>query len=283
MTEIVYLDGSFISADRARLPALSRAVLYGEGLFETLRTYEGRPFALDEHLARVELSARTLAIPLPAHFADAARVIPRLLKRNGLSDAVVRISVLAGRSTPGLPSMACESHLLITMRPVPRLLEKERARGISAVTVKAGSFPLSAHKSTSYLRSIAALREHAGAREVMFVDDAGRVLEGATSNIFALAGNLITTPPADGRVLPGVTRQIVLEIAGQAGLKVRQKTLPLRIAVEADSIFVTNSVIELLPVVQLDGRSIGEGTPHPLVKILHGLYQERTRSQGARS
>jgi branched-subunit amino acid aminotransferase/4-amino-4-deoxychorismate lyase len=255
-------------------------VLYGEGLFETLRTYGGMPFALDKHLARLELSARALVIPLPAGLAGAARVISGLLRRNALPDAVVRISVLAGRSAPGLPSIAESSHLLVTVREVPRALEKERARGIRAVTVRAGTIPLSAHKTTSCLRGIAAVRDRAHAREIVYVDDAGRMLEGATSNIFALAGKLLTTPPADGRILPGVTRQIVLEIAGQAGLSVRQKTLSVKMAVEAEGLFITNSVIELLPVVQLDGRSIGAGRPHSMVKSLHDLYTERVRSQG---
>lgn len=277
MTGVVYLDGSFVSADRARLPVLSRAVLYGEGLFETLRTYDGRPFALDEHLARLELSAQTLAIPLPANLARAPRVIPRLLARNALSDAVARISVLAGRSAEGLPTAADRSHLLITVRKIPAALERERTRGIRAVTLSAGSLPLSAHKTTSYLRGIAALRGHAEAREVVYIDEAGRILEGATSNLFVLLGSLLVTPPADGRILPGITRRIVLEIAAGAGLKVRQKPLPARIAVGADGVLITNSVIELLPVVELDGRAIGGGRPHPLTNVLHGLYRELVR------
>jgi branched-subunit amino acid aminotransferase/4-amino-4-deoxychorismate lyase len=277
MTGLVYLDGSYISAERARLPVLSRAVLYGEGLFETLRTYEGQPFALGEHLARLERSARTLAIPLPADLAGIERAIPRLLSRNALSDAVVRISVLAGRSADGFAAIARRSHLLIVVRGIPASLERERARGVAAVTFNAGSLPLAAHKTTSYLRSIAAVRGHAGIREVLFVDEAGRILEGATSNVFALLGNLIVTPPADGRILPGVTRQIVMEIAGKAGMRVQQRHLGTRIAVKADGVLITNSVIELLPVVALDDRAVGGGRPHPLTKVLHGLYRERVR------
>jgi branched-subunit amino acid aminotransferase/4-amino-4-deoxychorismate lyase len=280
MTQVVYFDGSFLSADRARLPVLSRAVLYGEGLFETLRTYDGLPCALALHLARLELSARALAIPLPANLAGAARIIPRLLARNALSDAVVRISVLAGRSAEGLPAIADRSHLLIAVRRIPSTLERERARGIRAVTIHAGALPLSAHKTTSYLRSVAALRGHAGAREVVYVDEAGRILEGSTSNIFALVGTLLVTPPADGRILPGVTRRIVLEIAGQAGLKVRERPMSTQSAAGADGLLITNSVIELLPVIALDGRAIGGGRPHPLTKVLHGLYRARVHSQG---
>jgi branched-subunit amino acid aminotransferase/4-amino-4-deoxychorismate lyase len=307
MTSVVFLDGSFISAEKARLPVLSRAVLYGEGLFETLRTYEGRPFALDEHCARLEESARTLAIPLPANLLSVEHAIPRLLSRNGLSDAVVRISILAGQSVDGLAAISSRSHLLIAVRGIPASLEGERRRGVAAVTLNAGVLPLAAHKTTSYLRSIAALRgnagvgriaavrgqagaretagarrppgahEPAGAREVLFVDTAGRILEGATSNVFALFGNLIVTPPADGRILPGVTRQIVMDIAEKAGMKIRQKPLGTKNAGEADGMFITNSVIELLPVVTLDGKAVGKGRPHPLTKVLHGLYQERVR------
>jgi branched-subunit amino acid aminotransferase/4-amino-4-deoxychorismate lyase len=283
MTRVVFLDGSFISAEKARLPVLSRAVLYGEGLFETLRTYEGRPFALDEHLARLEESARTLAIPLPSNLDRVARAIPRLLSRNGLSDAVVRISVLAGLSADGLAAISSRSHLLIAVRGIPASLERERTRGVAAVTFNAGVLPLAAHKTTSYLRSIAAVRGNAGlrgnahAREVIFVDTAGRILEGATSNVFAFFGALIITPPADGRILHGVTRQIVLDIAEMAGMKVRQKPLGTKNAGEADGLFITNSVIELLPVVTLDGRAVGMGRPHHLTKVLLGLYRERVR------
>jgi branched-subunit amino acid aminotransferase/4-amino-4-deoxychorismate lyase len=280
MTEVISLDGSFVSADKARLPALSRAVLYGEGLFETVRTYGGRPFALARHLARLEASALTLGIPLPAELAGVQRVITRLLLRNKLSDAVVRISVLAGEpSGIGLSAPASGSHLLIITRDVPPTLDEERERGVSAVTLDAGSLPLSAHKTTSYLRSVAAARGHPGAREVLFVDEGGRILEGATSNVLALFGTRIVTPPADGRILPGVTRQILLDIAGKAGLKVQQRPLAARKALDADGLLITNSVIELLPVIELDGRAIGGSRPHPITRLLHGLYRDRVSAE----
>jgi branched-subunit amino acid aminotransferase/4-amino-4-deoxychorismate lyase len=281
MKHVVYLDQSYVAADQARLPVLSRAVLYGEGLFETLRTYAGRPFALREHCERLERSAQALQIPLPSQFSRAHIIIARLLAQNELRDAVVRISVLAGRAAGGFTARTGRSHLLVSLRRIPLGLDRERKRGIAAVTSAAGTPFLAAYKSTSYLRSVAAVRASSGGevREVLFVDDAGRILEGAASNVFAIIGETLVTPPAQGRILPGITRRIVMEIAAAAGCPVRERPLEAKILREAAGLFITNSVIELMPVIRVDGRRVGHATPHPLTRTLHALYREWVRRE----
>jgi branched-chain amino acid aminotransferase len=275
VTEAVLLDGKMIPAVSARIPALSRAVLYGEGLFETLRLYGGRPFALGRHLDRLRRSASELAVPVPAGLEGLASSIPELLARNGLSDGVARISVLAGEGGGGFAAAARASHLLVTCRPLPPGLEAERLAGVAAVTARAGSTPLAAHKATAYLRSVQASRGRTGpaAREVLFLDDGGRLLEGATSNLFVVTPTGLLTPPADGRILPGVTRELLVEIARREGIEVDEGPVDEKVAREARGIFVSSSVIELLPVTGLDGGAIAGGSPHPVVEELHRRYR----------
>jgi branched-subunit amino acid aminotransferase/4-amino-4-deoxychorismate lyase len=278
--EVVFLDGALVPAEKAAVPALSRAVLYGEGLFETFRTYDGRPFALPDHLARLTRSARELGVPLPKDLLTIDGAIAELLARNRLTDGVVRVSVLAGEADGGFAGRAKTAHLLAIARPLPKGLDEERARGVAAVTARAGSLPLAAHKATAYLRSVAAARGRVGrsAREVLLIDDAGNVLEGATSNVFAIVRDALVTPPADGRILPGVTRRIVLSIAADTGLPHREHPLTPKLVAAADGLLLTNSVIEVLPVVTLDGRSLGRGKPPSLAKMLHDLYRERVEA-----
>jgi branched-subunit amino acid aminotransferase/4-amino-4-deoxychorismate lyase len=278
VSDIVFLDTGFMPSDRARLPALSHAVLYGEGLFETLRTYGGRPFAFEQHLERLRGSAGALAIPLPARLERLPAIIGSLLERNGLRDAVIRISLLAGPAGPkagGLFSPAARSHLLVSARKIPRELAAERARGIAVTTHPCGAPFLAAHKATSYLRSIEARRTGAGAREVLLVDDAGRILEGAASNVFAILGGSLVTPPARGRILAGIARRIVMETARAAGYPVRERNLDRKVIGRAEGIFITSSVVEILPVARIDGREVGP--PHRLCRELHALYRERVR------
>ena len=274
------MDGVILPAESARLPALSRAVLYGEGLFETLRTYGGRPFAWDRHLERLRGSAAELRIPLPPGLDGVQRAIPDLLRRNGLSDGVVRLTLLAGEGGGGFAGVASTSHLLLSVREIPAALVEERRLGVQAVTKEVGSVPLAAHKSTSYLRSVLASRGSVGAvREVLFLDDGARMLEGAASNVFVLAGGRLLTPPADGRILPGVTRALVLDVARGTGLETRETALGTGVVRDAEALFLTSSVIELLSVVALDGRVVGGGAPHVLVTELHRAYRDRVRRE----
>jgi branched-subunit amino acid aminotransferase/4-amino-4-deoxychorismate lyase len=271
VTGLVLLDGEIVPAAEARVPALSRAVLYGEGLFETLRLYGGRPFGLDLHLERLRRSATELDIPLP-RLDGMSGALADLAARNGLPDGAARISVLAGEGDGGFASTARASHLLVTCRPLPPGLEADRRAGVAAATAPAGSTPLAAHKATAYLRSVRASRG-AAAREVLLLDDDGRILEGAASNVFALTPAGLHTPPADGRILPGVTRALVLDIARDAGIDVVEAPLDLSVVRRSHGLFVSSSVIELLPVVTLDELPVAGGTPHGIVALLHRGYR----------
>jgi branched-subunit amino acid aminotransferase/4-amino-4-deoxychorismate lyase len=278
VTEIVYLGGLFLPVSEASIPVMSRAVLYGEGLFETLRAYGGRLFALPEHLSRLELSAAGLGIPLPDGLDRARGVAEELLARNDLSDGVVRLTVLAG-AAQGPESRAQASHLLVTVRGLPAGLDDERGRGVSVVTRADGFTSLAGHKSTSYLRNVVGLRGRGSAREVLFLDNAGCVLEGATSNVFVLHSGRLLTPPADGRILPGVARAHVVEVARAAGLEVREEALGPEVLRTAEGVLLTNSVVEVLPVVSLDGRDVGTGRPHPAAHRLWELYREKVQAE----
>ena len=277
----VYFDGRFVAESKATLPATSRAVLYGEGLFETFRTYGGRPFALAAHMIRLKRSADFLRVPVPADIYRAEDIVGELLKRNGMTDAVVRVSVLAGTAAGGFSARPEESHLLVIARALPRTLAKDRQHGVTAAVRPAGSLPLAAHKTTAYLRSVVATRQVAArrVREVLLADDSGNILEGATTNVYLIVRDALVTPPADGRILPGVTRQILLDIAENGGLPYREHPLTPRLLKMADGMLISNSVIEVLPVVEVDGAKIGRGRPHSLAKMFFDLYRERVAEE----
>lgn len=281
MTAEVWLDGELMPSEEARIPALSRAVLYGEGLFETLRTYGGVPFGWEAHLERLRRSSRELGLPIPPTLARVRDAVPRLLARNALADGVLRLSLLAGEGEGGHAGRAERSHLLLHARALPAGLEEERRSGVSAITVRSDSPPSAGHKSSSYLRSVLAARRLApgGAREALFVDERGRLLEGAASNVLILEGRRLVTPPADGRILSGVTRALVLELAPSLGLEPSEADIEVARMERADALLITSSVIEVLRVSSIDGKAVGGSGPNAALASLQRAYRELVRRE----
>jgi branched-chain amino acid aminotransferase len=173
---------------------------------------------------------------------------------------------------------------VILLRPLPADLARDLARGIGARTFREerATGPIAAIKATSYLPSVIALRaaRRAGAREAIFVAPSGQVREGAASSVFARVGNAMITPPADGRILPGIMRALILALARKEALPVRERTLRAADLERAREIFITNAVREIVPVVRLDGRPVGTGKPGPLTRAV-GMAWERYK--GGRS
>lgn len=275
--EIVFFDGQLMPADQATLPVLSRAVLYGEGLFETFRTYQQQPFGLPDHILRMQKSAKALGLTMPGSLYKIENIIPDLLWKNKLNEAIIRISLLASTSPGGFTAKAQKSHLLLIARPIPDAIKRDQDQGVSAVSRPAGSAPLAEHKMTSYMRSVTTARAVPPnqAREVLFLDDQGNLSEGATSNIFAIVRDALVTPSADGRILPGVTRKFILNLAKDNGLPLKEHPITPKILKLADGLFISNSVIELLPVVSLDQKPIGKGKPHQITRMILDLYHEK--------
>ncbi|WP_224241149.1 aminotransferase class IV [Hyalangium gracile] len=277
----VYVNGAFVAPAQATVPAFDHGYLYGDGLFETLRTYGGVPFRLEEHLARLEEGLSALAIRgAPARPVLHERVL-ETLARARLPEAYLRITVTRGVGTRGLDPAGCDTPtVLIAALPLRTYPEAWYVEGVSATVLWAR--PTQVHppptlKTTSYQHTVVARMElpRREAQEGFFVDGAGHVTEGTVSNVFAVVDGALVTPPRTV-CLPGITRAEVLAIARASGLPVAEEPLPVGKLSAAEEVFVTSSLAELLPVVRIDQATIGAGRPGPVYQRLHGLYRQRT-------
>ena len=278
MGGFVYVNGEIVGRDAATVSAFDRSFLYGDGLFETVRAYEGAPFRMDEHLDRLAGSAGALGIPMPAR-AAVADAVARLIDLNGLGDAYVRITLSRGTHAGALaPDEPPEPTLVIEareLRPYPPELYERGARAIVSSLTHDSSSPVRRHKTTSYITNVLARSEakERGADEAILLDAAGRVAEGATSNVFCVRGGRLVTPPLDMNILPGVTRAAVIALAREAGHAVDEAPFGLAELRSADEVFLTNSLMEVMPVRSVDGREVA-GAPDPVSCLLRRAYGE---------
>ncbi|HYI00795.1 aminotransferase class IV [Hyalangium sp.] len=276
----VYVNGAFVPPAQATVPAFDHGYLYGDGLFETLRTYGGVPLHLDEHLARLEAGLSELAI----HGAPPARelraTVLETLARAQLPEAYLRITVTRGVSSRGLDPAGCDTPtVLIAALPLRTYPATHYTDGIAATVLWAR--PTQVHppptlKSTSYQHTVMArlALTRRGVQEGFFVDESGHLTEGTVSNVFAVTDGALMTPP--GNVcLPGITRAAVLAISRASGLRTVEEPLPARSLAEAEEVFITSSLAELVPVVRIDQIRIGAGRPGPVYQRLLDLYRQR--------
>lgn len=276
MSRIVHLDGRLVEEEAARISPFDRGFLLGDGVFDTLRAYGGRPFLLDEHLARLANSCRAARLPFPE---DLPRRIEETLRANGLDDAAVRVTITRGPGGRGASIRgAGPPTVLVTVTNLPAAPAHED--GIRVVTASRLRVPPAsldpAIKSTNYLVHVLARAEaeDAGADDAIFVDTSGLVIEATQANVFAVFGTRLVTPPLDSGCLPGETRALLLRLAARAGLSAAEAPLPRESLHHADEVFLTGSVSEVVPVVALDGASIGTGRPGEKTRALHALYRK---------
>ncbi|RMG43937.1 MAG: hypothetical protein D6718_10925 [Acidobacteria bacterium] len=264
---VVWLDGRYLRRDRARIPVDDPAVRRGVGLFETVRAYKGRCFRLADHVDRLRRSAA--AIGLEVEIPALEPVVAGLLRRNGLREARVRIVCTGG------------GRVLVSAEPCrlpPRRVYREGARLEVAPWRRDPRAPLAGHKSLSYHELMLARRqaERAGAIDAILLSPSGHVLEGTRSNLFAVRRGALLTPPASG-ILPGVTRRVVLDLAAGEGLAIVERPLSLRRLVASDEVFVTSSMMEIVPVAKIGQREIGR--PGPVTRALSRAYRRRVREE----
>lgn len=272
----VWLNGRMQAAERARVSVFDRGLLYGDGVFETLRVYGGEVFALEMHLARLREGAERLALPLPA--LKWAVVLRRLLQRNGLAegDGWVRVTLTRGPSERGLlPSEESRSTLLISSGHLDPRLELQQRRGIAVVVLPFGRNPALAEiKSANYLDGVLGRMTAARQRgaDGLFVAADGSLTESTTANLFIVARDALITPPAVG-ILRGITRELVLKLARDAGWKVNEKKIRPAHLLAADEVFLTSSIAEIMPVVQVNGRRVGGGRPGPRTLEIRRMFR----------
>lgn len=263
MEQIVYLNGSLLPRSQARISPFDLGFLYGYGLFETMRAYSGHIFRLEKHLERLSHSAKLLNLPLKvSHLKKACH---ETLKANKLKEARIRltVSIGEGEAAPDLPERPRPTIFITATRYVPLTSEAYR-KGYKAVvsTIDQDSqSPLSPLKSVNYLNHILARREAiaAGANEAILLNERGLLCEGSTGNIFLISHGKLITPDIESGCLPGITRQVVIELARGLGIKLDQREVRLEELLSADEAFLTNSMIELMPLVEVNNRRISGG------------------------
>jgi len=270
---IYYVDGKFVPADKAVIPVDDLALLRGIGVFDLLRTYEGKPLFLDEHIARLLNSARRIKLKLPWSEDDVRRIVLETLERNKLAEANIRM-VITGGSSPDFMTHQGNPRLIVLVTPLPQLPSWWYEKGVKVITM-ASARHIPDAKSIDYLPAAMALsRAKAnGAVEAIYVDDQDNVLEGATSNIFAFMGDTLVTPGKG--ILSGITRKVVLDLARDF-FRVRVRDLSRRELLEADEVFITGTNKGLVPVVQVDDTVIGDGRPGKRTARLMKALARRT-------
>jgi branched-chain amino acid aminotransferase len=277
LPKYVHLNGRLVATARAHINVFDRGLLYGDGLFDTLRAYRGRPFALDAHLARLRTSAAFLGMRLPSQHWQHA--IAAMLKRNGLTevDAWVRITLTRGPGAAILlpPARVRPTLIMSAGRLDPGIAKAQRSGVRVALLPFARHGFLAEHKVLAYLPGVLgkALAAQQNAFEGLFVDADGGITEGTTSNVFICRRNQLLTPLTGG-ILSGVTRRLVIEVAIADGMRVKERPLTPQDIWGADEAFLTSSLVEVLPVTALDGRPIGNCQPGPRTQRLQQLYRQ---------
>lgn len=282
--EIVHLNGRLIPRFEARLSPFDHGFLYGYGLFETMRAYDGRIFRLDSHLTRIRCSAESIGLTHSILTTEDGKQSLKAacwatLEANGLKDARVRLTITAGEGDVVPDPGRCSSPtILITARSlVPLPAEKYETGFKAAISFlrRNSQSPLSRLKSTCYLENVLArtTARAAGYDEAIFLNEQGYLAEGSTTNIFLLSHGELITPCFESGVLPGITRDAVLGIARTSNIKATERWVQLNELIEAEEAFLTNSILELVPLVSVEGRPIGPGKPGKVTGDLLFAYR----------
>ena len=285
MTEFVCLNGSLIPHSRAHISVSDHGFLYGYGLFETMRVYQGHIFRLDRHLARLRRSAQSLGLThsilnIMEGKQSLETACMATLESNKLKDARLRLTVSAGEGdmTPD-PSTCSSPTVLITVRnlvPLPLGKYKTGFKAALSSLRRNSQSPLSRLKSTCYMENILArmAARAAGCDEAILLNEQGYLAEGSTTNIFLASNGELITPSLESGVLSGITREAVLEIARASNIKTLERQVELKELIESEEAFVTNSILELMPLTWFEGKSIGLGKPGELTSRLIAAYRK---------
>lgn len=278
MSLTVYLNGQLLPYEQATVPVEDRAFLLADGIYEVARVYGGRPFHMEAHLKRLARSARELRMPEP-DLGELDRAARELLAINNLSEATIYIQVSRGAYNPrthAFPSGTVTPTVLMIARSVSAPV-KQWESGIAAVTVPDQRWARCDIKSVALLPNVLAKQQaaEAGAGEAIFVRD-GFAIEGSSSNFFAVLDGEIRTYPACNYILRGITRDVVVDVARNLGYTVREEGIPLNALSRCTEAWVTSTTQEVMPVVTIDGRPVGEGKPGPVARALHQAFRSLT-------
>ena len=283
----IYIDGKFYSEANAKISVFDHGLLYGDGIFEGIRFYNGRVFRLEEHLQRLWDSARSICLEIPMTMRDMTEAVLETIRQNRLRDGYIRLLLTRGIGNLGLNPTQCKAPSVIIIAATIALYHEDFYRkGLTIVTCATRrSNPAAlnpAVKSLNYLNNVMARIEAnlAGADEALMLNDAGNVAECTADNVFVVKQGQIFTPPVTAGALRGITRSVVFEIAAELGVKVRETDITRHDVFVADECFLTGTAAEIVPVVKADGRSIGSGKPGPITARIIARFRQVTRETG---
>jgi branched-chain amino acid aminotransferase len=283
----IYIDGRYYDERNAKISVFDHGLLYGDGIFEGIRAYNGRVFKLREHVDRLFCSAKSILLNLPMSHADLMAAIVETCRRNKVRDGYIRLVVTRGPGTLGLNPNRCKTPSVVIIAGKIQLYPRELyQQGMEIVTVPTTrnlhSALNPAIKSLNYLNNILAKIEanNAGCEEAVMLNAEGFVAECTGDNIFIVKEAQLLTPPLSAGALYGITRRVVMDLAAESGVKVSETNLTRYDLFNADECFVTGSAAELMPVVKIDGRVIGTGTPGPATGSLMTQYHALTKASG---
>lgn len=278
MPALAFINGRFVPWHEATVSIEDRGFQFGDGVYEVIRTYHGRPFELEAHLNRLDRSARELSLVQPYSHTQWTNWIEQGIRDAAFPEAKVYIQITRGVSPRdhAFPTNVAPT-VVMTIRELVPLPQQTRERGVIAKTCEDVRWGRCDIKSVNLLANVLAREDakQAGVFEAILVKD-GVVTEGSVSNVMAVQGGAIVTAPEGPRILSGVTRTVVLQLARQAGIPVREEFLPVESLLSSEEVFLTGTTVEVLGVVQVDGRTIRSGRPGPITQALAARWASLT-------
>jgi branched-chain amino acid aminotransferase len=283
----VYLEGQFVPKSQAMVSVFDHGFLYGDGIFEGIRAYGGNVFCMTEHIDRLYEGAKSILLDIPMSKQEMEEAVVETLPRNGFADSYIRLVVSRGIGDLGIDPRKCVNPSVIILAEELSMFPQELyERGMTLVTVPTRRNSPDALnpkiKSLNYLNSILIKLEaaRAGAMEALTLNKDGYVCEGSTSNVFLVKNGKVVTPPTYLGALEGITRNVVIELCAQLGIPCEEKPFTRHDVYVADEVFLTGTAAEMMPVVDVDERVIGDGRPGPLTKLLTTEFRKVTPVRG---
>ncbi len=285
----IYLNDKLVDRAEAKVSVFDHGLLYGDGIFEGIRLYDGCVFKLDEHLERLDYSAKAIMLRMPWTREEIADAVCETCRANGLRDGYIRLVVTRGEGSLGLSIKNCTTPQLIIIADTIQLYPKEfYEQGLKIITVPTrrcnpAALPPTV-KSLNYLNNILAKIEaqHLGYHEAIMLNDQGYVAECTGDNVFILHKGELLTPAASAGALKGITRDTALVIAEELGIPWREANLTRYDVWVADELFLTGTAAEIVPIVEVDARPIGDGKPGPVTARFLESFRQRVRTEGTR-
>jgi len=285
----IYLDGKYVDEADAKVSVFDHGLRYGDGVFEGIRLYSGNIFRLEEHLERLEYSAKAIMLQMPLNRKELSDVTCETCRQNGLKDGYIRLVITRGVGDLGLAPWLCAKPSIFVIASKISLYPQEHYdNGLAIVTVPTRRINPAALpptvKSLNYLNNILGKIEakQFGALEAIMLNDQGYVAECTADNIFIVHKGAVITPAASQGALKGVTRGTIFDIAQELGLPIREADMTRYDVWVADECFLTGSGAEVIPVTKLDGRVIGSGKPGPITQKILASFRRRVLVEGTR-